>query len=511
MPPISERSTSALALLWCWIVAVRLATVAEASSVATAVQTGGVTSSAITWAWSVEELASGGGDVVGCVGTSVRFRVSNSLLSIAPAGEPSAEARLPDDLPTWLALGEPLVLGDRRYPLDLARSVLELRSGARLRLSAFRVDPSAQLTLQHELPAAQVDAELRVISNVGGEAERRRFGPDFLVRAEAASRLVVGRDLSRVDVAARLRLLELADRLDEFCDSAHDRAGRCANGPFAEALATVVLGRGAGIRSQAQALRCETLDAARRRFVAAPCKSTEVGSRSAPTNETLVCLLRCVAFADAHQLLASPQTAIDLRQHAASLQPEIEALTLNDDPLLVESALRLARAMHNEHAVVAAPLEAWTRYLREQLERVVAPPVGAQPLTLDVWTSPCPTEDYVAPVDRAFDLWAEYATSAQQRAPSMLTPDGCAECARALDSYRATLLELSAAHARGGDAWERMQRNSLLPAVLLTEAGVDGRTRSFACRNAQLIEAAARASVLSSRWSMGHSYAPPVR
>jgi hypothetical protein len=511
MPPNSERSNSALALLRCSLLALLLASVAEASSVPTTAQTGGATSRAIRWAWSVEELASGGGDLVDCVGTSVRFRVSNSLLSIAPAGEPSTEARLPDDLPTWLTLGEPFVLGDRRYPLDLARSVLELRSGARLRLGAFRVEPAAQLTLQHERPAVQVDVELRVISNVGGVAERRRFGPDFLVRAEAASRLVVGRDLSRVEVAARLRLLELADGLDEFCDSAHDRAGSCANGPLAEALATVVLGRGAGIRPAAQALRRESLDAARSRFAAAPCRHAEVSSRPAPAVQTLVCLLRCVAFADAHQLLASPQTAIDLRQHAASLQPEIEALTLHEDPLLVEWALRLARAMHNEHAVVAAPLEAWTKYLREQLERAVAPPLGAQPLTLDVWTSPCPTEDYVAPVDRAFDFWAEYATSPPQRAPSMLAPDGCAECARALDSYRATMLELSAAHARGGDAWERTQRESLLPAVLLTEAGVDDQVRSGGCRNARLIEAATRASLLSSRWSMGHSYAGAPR
>lgn len=511
MPPTSERSTSAIALRLSWIVAVLLATVAESTSAATAVQTGGATSSAIKWAWSVEELSVGGGDVVGCMGTSVHFRGLNPPLSIAAAEQPSTDARLPDALPTWLTLGEPFVVGDRRYPLDLGRVLLELRGGARLRLSAIRVEPSALLTVEHKTPDAQLDVEVRIISNVDGVAERRRFGPDFLVRAEAASRLVVGRDLSRVEVAARLRLLELADRLDEFCASADGQAGRCTNSALAEALATVVLGRGAGIRPGAQALRRESLDAARRRFAAAPCRHADVGSRPAPAIQTLVCLLRCVAFADAHQLLASPQTAIGLRQHAASLQPEIEALTLNDDPLLVEWALRLARAMHNEHAVVAAPLEAWTKYLREQLERVVAPPVGAQPLTLDVWTSPCPTEDYVAPVDRAFDLWAEYATSPQQRAPSMLAPDGCAECARALDSYRATMVKLSAAHARGGDAWERTQREWVLPQVVLTEAGVDDQVRSGGCRNAQLIEAATRASLLSSRWSMGHSYAPPVR
>jgi hypothetical protein len=511
MPRISERSTSALALLLCWIVAVLLATVAEASSVATAVQTAGATSSAIKWAWSVEELASGGGDVVGCVGTSVHFRVLNSQFSTPAAGHPSTEWRTPDALPTWLSLGEPFVVGDRRYPLDLARSLLELRSGARLRLSAFRVEPSAQLPVEHETPDAQLEVELRVISNVGGVAERRRFGPDFLVRAEAASRLVVGRNLSRVEAAARVRLLELADGLDEFCTSADDQAGRCTNSALAEALATVVLGRGAGIRPQAQALRRESLDAARKRFATAPCKHAEAELRSAPTTQTLVCLLRCVALADVHQLLASPRTESELRQHAASLHHEIDVLTPDDDPLLVEWALRLARAMHDERAAVAAPLGAWTNYMREQLERDAAPSVLVPSPFADVWTAPCPTEDYATPVDGTLAFWAERAASVQRRAPSTLAPDGCAECARALDSYRATVLELTAAHARGGDAWERMQRESLLPAVVLTEAGVDRADRSSACRNAQLIEAATRACVLSSRWSMGHSYAPPSR
>ncbi|MBL8800774.1 MAG: hypothetical protein JNN27_02165 [Planctomycetes bacterium] len=511
MPPISERSTTALALLLSWIEAVLLATVAEASSVATAVQTGGATSSAIKWDWSVEELASGGGDLVGCMGTSVQFRLVNSSLSIAAGRNPGAEARLPDALPTWLTLGEPYVVGDRRYPLDLARVLLALRGGARLRLSAFLVEPSAQLTVEHETPAAQLEVELRVISTVGGVTERRRFGPDFLVRAEAASRLVVGRDLSRVEVAARLRLLELADGLDEFCASADGQAGRCTNSALAEALATVVLGRAAGIRPRAQALRPESLDAARRRFAAAPCNHGESRLLSAPTIESLVCLLRCVAFADAHQLLASPQTAIDLRKHAASLQLEIEALTPDDDPLLVEWALRLARAMHEERAAIAAPLGAWANSMQEHLERDAAPFVFVPPPVADVLTAPCPTQDYVGPVDGAFALWAERSASVRLHAPSALAPDGCAECARALDSYRATMLELTAAHARGGDAWERIQREWVLPEVVLTEAGVDSRERSFACRNAQLIEAAARASVLSSRWSMGHSYAPLAR
>jgi len=109
------------------------------------------------------------------------------------------------------------------------------------------------------------------------------------------------------------------------------------------------------------------------------------------------------------------------------------------------------------------------------------------------------------PADNALKRFAVHAGVAAREHQRSIALDNCAECTAALAAHRQVALELAAAHAEGCGVWERLEQTRVMPEVLAAD-GVWRSAASGRCQNAQVLQCATRLSVLTSRWSMGHSH-----
>lgn len=311
-------------------------------------------------------------------------------------------------------------------------------------------------------------------------------------------------DLSQLEQAARLRWLELDDALGVICAAPDERGSRCSNDALAEALVAVVVGRGGayGLAVDVKSARHAALNAALRRFAEEPPAARHALSQ-AGSPDTLVRVLRTVALVDRCRHLPSPWVQQALRRDIAALEAELSALRLEDDPLLVTWSLRLVGALHHAGLASAAQLQPWAWCVERELEQLGAPVRSAE------WLESFATGQHSAtratPVDNALKRLAAHAGGAARERQRWIALDSCVECAAALRVHRQVTLELAAAHAQGGAAWERVERMLVMPEVAAA-AGAWRSSSSGRCENAYALECATRLSVLSSRWSMGHSY-----
>lgn len=453
--------------------------------------------------WSAEVLEIGDGREVQALGDSIRLRVISSGDTSRPREHAQQKYGASRFLPMWIASGEPFIVGDLRYPAELSRQLLGVSDGARLRLVALDdAEPLAQA-------AVQSSARLEFVVEVRGfdpsVANRPwAFAPEYLVRWTAGERLKTAIDLSWLEHAARLRWLELDDALGAVCAAPDERGAPCPNGALAEALAAVVVGRGGayGLAVDVRSARHAALEAALRRFAEEPLAARDALSQ-AGSSDTLVRVLRAVALVDRCWRLPSPWVQQALRRDIAALASELSALTLEDDPLLVTWSLRLVRALHHAGLASAAQLQPWAWYLERDLER------SGAVVRAEEWREICATGQHSTtrstPADNAQKRFALQVGGAARERQRRIAVDNCIECEAALGVHRKVTLELAAAHAEGGAAWERVERMLVMPEVAAA-IGVWRSAASQRCENSRVLENATRLSVLSSRWSMGHSY-----
>jgi hypothetical protein len=310
--------------------------------------------------------------------------------------------------------------------------------------------------------------------------------------------------LSRVEAAALHRLHALAEGLDELCAEEEASVGRCANGPLAEALAAVALERGGGSRRAVESLFHVSVDAVLKRFAAADVRASDrVGSAKVLTR-----LMRTVALTDAHRLLPTPWLERTHESFTLALEPQLSELTIREDPLLVYWTLQLVRELHHARSEKVQRLQPWVTLLGSELAAVEAPAHGWSALPPPIDEACARSLEASTPADFVLERFAARAASQLVVRSSWITLEDCAECQRALDALRITTIALANGHALGGHAWERVERDYVLPAV---EASTDLHTLVLsACKNAALLEHAAAVLVLTSRWNMGHRSPRPA-
>jgi hypothetical protein len=458
--------------------------------------------------WSATTVARGDDRRVDALGSEVSLRVAEVRLAGASAATPWADveaAVAPLSLPAWISMGEPFVVGDLRYSVDISRELLGASNGARLLLQASvvteatRSAPSASASTAAIQLIVVVDGFAPVIINRLWD-----FEPELLVRARAARKLMDGVGLSRVETTALHRLHALAEGLDELCAGETASGGRCANGPLAEAFAALALERGGGGRRAVESLFHISVDSALRRFVAADDPASDrVGSANVLTR-----LMRTVALTDAYRLLPTPWLERAHESFTVALEPQLSELTIGDDPLLVYWTLQLVRELHHARFGKAPRLQAWVTYLGSELAAVEAPMdmCGALPPPPD---DPCDRSlGASAPADFVLERFAALAASQLVARSSWIVLEDCAECQRALDALRITTIALANAHALGGHSWERVERDYVLPAVAASSG--ERKVVHSACKNAALLEHVAAVLVLTSRWNMGHRSPRPA-
>jgi hypothetical protein len=447
--------------------------------------------------WSATTLSRGDERPVDALGSEVSLRVAQVRLASASEAAPWADveaAVAPLALPAWISMGAPFVVGDLRYPVEISRELLGASNGARLRLSAGACARNAAIEF-----IVVVDGLGPVIANRLWD-----FEPEFLVRVRAARRLMVGVGLSRVETAALHRLHALAEGLDEFCAAGAASDSRCANGPLAEALAAVTLQRGGGGRRAVESLFHSSVDSTLKRFAAADV----LGSDRVGSADVLTRLMRTVAWTDAYRLLPSPWLTRTLESFTVVLEPQFSALTICDDPLLVYWTLQLVRELHHARSGQVQRLQPWVTYLGDELAAVAAiqDECGAPPLPSG---DPCNRSlEASTPADFVLERFAVHAARKPAARSTWLTLDSCADCARALNELRVTTIALANAHALGGQTWERVERDYVLPAAAASSS--ERILEPSACKNAALLEHAAAVLVLTSRWNMGHRSPRPA-
>lgn len=447
--------------------------------------------------WSATTLSRGDDRRVDALGSEVSLRVAHVRLVGASEATPWAdiEAEMaPLALPAWISLGEPFIVGDLRYPVEISRELLGASNGAKLQLQARVVTEAIRSS-----PSASTIELIVVVDGLAPVIVNRLwdFEPEFLVRVRAARRLMDGVGLSRVETAALHRLHALAEGLDEFCAVDAPASGRCANGPLVEALAAVALERGGGGRRAVESLFHTSVDSALKRFVAADDPASE---REGSAN-VLTRLMRAVALTDAYRLLPSPWVKRALESFTVALEPQLSKLTIRDDPLLVYWTVQLVRELHHARSGQVQRLQPWATYLGSELVGVEAPldECGSLALPPD---DPCDRSlEASTPADFVLERFAVHAASQPAGRSTWITLEGCAACQAALDSLRSTTIALANAHALGGRSWERMERDHVLPAVAAS-SGERTPVHSV-CKNAAMLELTRAVLVLTSRWNMG--------